>query len=582
MAYFYTTHRDAAPHQIGFIIGNKAVFVRVTRLWFWDRLHASELQPLSVSERGQDPIGVPYIGDTDQIPGAYASLTPEQHKWLMQNGGIVVSQLLQKLQTYYAQTLGVGHNKVAVLQRLINAAHASYAPEQESASAYRGRKAVNKALAAVLRDCIREDEFTNDMDDFVRMHLVGRDNSIARKRFHTICNVLNEHSIDIPYQIAACVHIVHDDDTHIVRCNTSTHPRHHPCDETWCNNCVDDDAVTCEDGPPGMLYARDHVYWHERTAAYYTFEEEVEEEEDEEETTIKSYGTNVLRYVSSPSCSASSHTGEFTMGIELEMTSGRGPRAAAACDVQDALGSEYCILKHDGSLPDNGFEIVTAPRMLDEHLKKFKEWAIDPAYRAWDVGSCGMHVHIDSRAFSAYTLGKFLMFVNDKKNADFIRGIAGRHPLRDTQARTYCDIDGGSDAPESATSSPTNALQTKKSDRNRYRMVNVQNMTEREMRRLQVGTYEGSGNDYNTVELRIFRASLKKERLLAQIEFTHALVYFCRTTSYKDLNGATFLKWLPKAPRPYTNLMNWFGLRSPKSAPAADTCTDSVTVAIAA
>ena len=83
------------------------------------------------------------------------------------------------------------------------------------------------------------------------------------------------------------------------------------------------------------------------------------------------------------------------MGIELEMTSGDNGYIESAEDVRSRLGSDYCIIKHDGSLPHNGFEVVTVPHDLPTHIGKFKAWDIDPAYRAWNTGKCGMHVHIE-------------------------------------------------------------------------------------------------------------------------------------------------------------------------------------------
>ena len=83
-------------------------------------------------------------------------------------------------------------------------------------------------------------------------------------------------------------------------------------------------------------------------------------------------------------------------------------------------------------------------------------------------------------------------------------------------------------------------------------------------------------------ELRIFRASLKKERLLAQIEFTHASVMFCRVASWRDLNGTSFVKWLKTVAGQYPALVKWYGVRAVHTsqatviAPAEATCSDAV------
>jgi hypothetical protein len=181
-----------------------------------------------------------------------------------------------------------------------------------------------------------------------------------------------------------------------------------------------------------------------------------------------------------------------------------------------------------------------------------------------------MHIHIDSKAFTQMTLGKFIMFINDRNNMEFIRKIAGRHPERDEQARSYAAAED-----QEVLVNPSKAVKGKSYER--YRMVNLQNLTARESQRLGFGTrfYDGS---YNTVELRIFRASLKKERLLAQIEFTHAAVMFCRVASWRELNQSNFLKWLKGAAVGlYPHLSDWYGVRrrvSPCLTGKQSTCID--------
>jgi hypothetical protein len=113
-------------------------------------------------------------------------------------------------------------------------------------------------------------------------------------------------------------------------------------------------------------------------------------------------------------------------------------------------------------------------------------------------------------------------------------------------------------------------------------MVNMCNLGSREAKRLGLSMDNSYNGKYNTVELRIFRASLKKERLLAQIEFTHAAVMFCRVASWRDLNGTSFVKWLKTVAGQYPALTKWYGVRNVHTsiptviAPAQDTCTDAV------
>ena len=334
--------------------------------------------------------------------------------------------------------------------------------------------------------------------------------------------------------------------------------------ETWCSNCFEEDAVHVEDRDE--YWSRDDAYYHESDDLYYSYEETRDYDEDDDDERephdLLSYSTNVLRHIPSDTSIQSSKFGNFTMGVELEMCAGsRSSVDDAVADVRTRLGEDYIICKSDGSLPSDGFEIVTAPRGLEEHIRRFKAWEVKPTYRAWNAKQCGLHVHMDSRAFTPMTLGKFLMFINADCNADFIRSLAGRHPKMDDQARHYCAAED-----QSVISDPLKAVKGK--DANRYRMVNVTNMDQGELIRLGLNwrRYDTSGRKFNTVELRIFRASLKKERLLAQIEFAHAAVMFVRAASYRDLTEGSFKGWLAKSHVLYPHLAAWYEVVPKKKA----------------
>ena len=344
-----------------------------------------------------------------------------------------------------------------------------------------------------------------------------------------------------------CGHLSWDNDTTTVE------------GEQWCQSCFEDDAVYVEHRDEYMR--RDNVYEHS-DGNYYTYEEDEEldeDEDDDEPTQLMGYTTNVMRYVFRDDSIKSSPFGNFLMGVELEMCSGsRSTVDNAVRDVVSQLGDGYCVCKSDGSLPDDGLEIVTAPRGLAEHIERFKKWNINTSYRAWNNNRCGMHVHIDANAFSQLTLGKFLIFINTEDNKDFIRKIAGRHPAIDNQAQRYCAMEG-----QEQLTNPKQALKGK--DSSRYYMVNLANLTSAGAVRLGLPDWKFSGK-YNTVELRIFRASLKKERLLAQLEFTHAAVMFVRAASYRELTGGAFVTWLKKYSVLYPHLAAWYGVAPIKKA----------------
>jgi hypothetical protein len=423
-------------------------------------------------------------------------------------------------------------------------------------------------------------------------HLVARakagDESITNDDLRsTFFNIANRYS-DASLPVSSAFRVISDmGDMDIVHCDCGhyedSNNTHDVRNDTWCDSCFNDDAVYCEDNDE--YWPRDDAYYSERNDCYYSYDRDEDDDddddgddEDDRNQPIMSYSTNVLHVLGNVSSIVSSHFGEFTMGIELEMTSGDHDTHESAELVRSRLGSDYCIIKSDGSLPHNGFEVVTSPQGLSVHIDKFKTWEINPAYRAWNTGKCGMHVHIDSRAFTQLTLGKFLMFINSSGNVDFIRKIAGRHPSVDDQARSYCAAEH-----QSILANPKTAVKGKSGER--YRMVNMMNLGSREAKRLGLSMDNSYNGKYNTVELRIFRASLKKERLLAQIEFTHASVMFCRVASWRDLNGTSFVKWLKTVAGQYPALTKWYGVRNVHTsvptvtAPAQDTCTDAVPLA---
>ena len=442
---------------------------------------------------------------------------------------------------------------------------------------YKNLRALYKDLGAVVRKAIKDSD-TGALATYI-VDIVGDD--LRHSVFRKIQELLDSnHNLDIGVTLTDCDHYVLNEDViHIGRLGRGT----------ACENCHYDNVVHCEDG--GYEDWRDNLYYHERDDLYYSYEEEEDDydsdDNENEPNQLMSYSTNVLDILEPDHSIASSTHGDFLMGIELEMCTRDMSVNSAVQDVRARLGEEYCIVKSDGSLPENGMEIVSAPRGLAEHVKRFTAWDIDSDYRAWNTGKCGMHIHVHSKAFTGLTLGKFLMLVNSDENALFIKQIAGRHPLYDSQARDYCASEQ-----QEILDNPMHAIKGKYSSR--YRMVNCENLTRSERDRL--GLTCDIGKSFNTIELRIFRASLKKTRLLAQIEFTHALVMFCRVASWRDLNQTefkewhenrelkqpSFIKWLKNTNNQYPNLCDWYGIRrrpnAKNSAPASVNCADTTSI----
>jgi hypothetical protein len=414
-----------------------------------------------------------------------------------------------------------------------------------------------KLLGEQVRQCIAS-ESTEYLDTFILENFSGRSlthvDTFEKVRDH----LRRKFNIRLQVMRPDCGHFEHSANVHHIQ------------DTSYCEECYDEYAVRCVDDDE--MYHCDNVYYWDSDQEYHlTPEPEPEPEDDgEDANSMMDYSTNVLNHLNKDTSFTPSPYGELLMGIELEIGIGDRSQRQAVEGIRSSLGEDYVVCKYDGSLPDDGIEIVTAPRKLDHHIKQFKAWDVPSGYRAWDAKKCGMHIHIDSRGFSRMTLGKFFMFFNADSNADFIRKIAGRHPLHDNQAREYCAAEQ-----QHILVNPSTAVKGKSTER--YRIINTQNLSARECKRL--GLPETYGR-YNTVELRIFRATLNKARLLAQMEFTHAVVMFCRVASWRNLNGDSFVAWLSTTQNVYPHLSDWYGVRRKKAAkpvvpPVQDSCPDA-------
>lgn len=357
-----------------------------------------------------------------------------------------------------------------------------------------------------------------------------------------------EH-LDIGLEKATCGHLEITGDTLRVANSRGR------LNDTCCQFCYEDSDIVVYCIDDGYRHWRDDVYHWESDDEYHLTEEEDNYNDSDEGGSDPNhrldYSSDVMHHLSKDVSFTSTAHGDFHMGVELE-TAAREYEVlkTRVLTVRQELGEDYLVCKYDGSVGEMSMEWVTRPTNLATHIKKFGDWKSTDGLVAWNNRSCGMHIHIDSQAFTALTLGKMIQFYNKEENADFIRSIAGRHPSRDSQAGEYAALDSSQ-----VVRSPTHALKGK--DPSRYRMINCENLSPRECQRLGLDTRYG---DSNTVEIRIFRASLKKERLLAQIEFAHAAVMFCRVTSYRELTDKVFLKWLRTSAGMYPNLAKWFNV----------------------
>lgn len=215
-------------------------------------------------------------------------------------------------------------------------------------------------------------------------------------------------------------------------------------------------------------------------------------------------------------------------GIELEMyktstkvvNSQYGGLMREVCDVFGGINDAAC--KYDGSIGEEGFELVTIPLTefeMRKRLLKFTSCGVTDKLTTTD--SCGVHIHVSRIPFTFLATAKLMHFCHARGNRSFICDIGGRDP----DEEEYCVFNSyaGGMPPHKIVS----------------------------------GNYFGEFTDHfcavsindskPTFEFRIYTGTVDKLRLMTYFEFTAAICEYVlnhsgtglNTLSYKD-----FVQWL--------------------------------------
>ena len=269
------------------------------------------------------------------------------------------------------------------------------------------------------------------------------------------------------------------------------------CDELYCDPCYDGNVFECDDCG--------ETYWSEHDCSAYDNDE------------------GYSSYIHSYSYRPQTHffgTDKFHMGFELEVEARNTTRSEGA-EIAHTQFGDRAYLKEDGSLSD-GFEIVTHPHTLDMYQTSFPWDTLNKlqrvGMRSWNTRTCGLHVHVSRKAFHVKngmftdivkTQGhelRFMKLIYD--NQRMVERIAGR------SNNSY------------ATFSDKNKLVSKvkygTQENGRYSAINTENDA--------------------TLEVRVFKGSLRKERVLSALEFVHSAVEYTRNLKVTGKNNA--LSWL--------------------------------------
>lgn len=279
----------------------------------------------------------------------------------------------------------------------------------------------------------------------------------------------------------------------------------------YCNNCYDNNVYQCDDCRTYYWDGNDHDC----------------DYEDIPSSLIHDYSYHPRPHFFGQA--------KYYFGFELEVESEGNSRRVGAEYVLEKL-SPRVYLKNDGSL-NEGFEIVSHPHTLDELQQKF-DWTVlkglsKQGFRSWNTNTCGLHVHVSRTAFGevlnrsdinktqAHEL-RFIKLIYDNQRQ--IERLAGR-------SSSYARFgDKGKLA---------RRVKYGHQD-DRYEAVNSQNE--------------------RTLEVRVFRGSLKPERVLSAVELVHASIEYTRdlkvTGSNNALKWINFVRFVADRNESYPNLVN--------------------------
>lgn len=235
--------------------------------------------------------------------------------------------------------------------------------------------------------------------------------------------------------------------------------------------------------------------------------------------------------------------GDLFMGVELEIDRGEDPDGVAESIKRPQI---YC--KHDGSLAENGVEIVSHPCTLEYHTNELGWGGIIENARRFDyeshnAGTCGLHVHVNKTFFGDTTdeqelnISKVIMLVQRFWEEVVAFSRRRRGDINHWAKKPYVEFCKGDSAQDAC-----RKVRQEANDCDRYRAVNLQNSA--------------------TIEFRMYRGTLKLNTLLATLQFTDGLCRFAKEHSIDDVYDVSWDEFINDDVFDYDELRNYLPERS--------------------
>lgn len=295
-------------------------------------------------------------------------------------------------------------------------------------------------------------------------------------------------------------------------------------DVGWvCQDCYDDyDYVCCEEC--GEYFTRDAVEYDEDTGCNYCYDCLRERRNRE----IDRYGLTVRRGDDRVIHSYHGYDYELDfkgeqdrrkhlhLGVEVEMDKGgqNGTKARAIVEAGGYSVDTDVICMRDGSLQD-GVEFISMPATLDYHRNEYG-WdkmmarAIELGYRAHDVNTCGLHMHVDREFFNGAMTNPEEAFCILLNNNRWIKTFSRRTNWR------YCN-------PYDAGDFKFEVDMFKGKDE--ALIESRKYMLDRMRRYYQGHSSALNFSNYGTIEVRIFKGTLKFTTFIASMQLVEMMAY---------------------------------------------------------
>jgi hypothetical protein len=215
-------------------------------------------------------------------------------------------------------------------------------------------------------------------------------------------------------------------------------------------------------------------------------------------------------------------------GIEIESgTLARNRRFfPEIADVTGELIAGDAIMKYDSSIDYinkaegvknlfRGFEVVTRPMLYKNTIRFMRKFCKNrhPTLRSWEVGTCGLHIHVSKKCLRPIEVGKILLFINSKVNRNFIKMIAKR------EDKKYAKF-----LPKKITDFNKNTPGANGVPNEHYEAINT--------------------SKPHTIEFRMFRGTLNAQTMVSYLQFVKSLVEFVRVTENINLTYKKYVDWL--------------------------------------